>query len=181
MINLLFVCFCVFAFFSWLNIHRVEKHDGALFPFCQLRRDIMRFLYENVFENPGSLSREEYQSVKRLLKMLNGAISNYNEHKTVMFNFRKAAKYLSRYRHTVKQTKPVNLTTNDEIRAFHMRFIRCFAKAFLAYTPLIRYELMLRLVAFIYRKRLSEYVLKAAKQVHNDKHQNRVLESNATA
>ena len=181
MSTILMLCFIVFAAFSWIKAKKIAKHDGVLFPFCQLRRDVMRFLYENVFEKPGTLSRDEYQSVMRLLDVLNVAISNYNEHKTVMFNIRKVAKYLKQYRDTVKRTKSVNFTDNAEIRAFYTRFIQCFAKAFLAYTPLIRSELMLRVVAFIYRKRLSEYVLKAAKQVRDDKHQNRLFESGAMA
>ena len=168
MSTILMLCFIVFAAFSWIKAKKVAKHDGVLFPFCQLRRDIMRFLCENVFEKPGTLSREEYQSVMRLLDVLNVAINNYNEHKTVMFNIRKVAKYLKQYRDTVKRATPVNLTDNDEIRAFHMRFIYCFSVAFRAYTPLVRSESMLRLVAFIYRTRLSQYVLVVTKQVHSD-------------
>ena len=45
----------------------MQKHDRVLFPFCQLRRDVMRFLYINVIENTGSLSPAEYKFVRRLL------------------------------------------------------------------------------------------------------------------
>ena len=174
MINLLFVCFCVFAFFSWRDIRRVKKHDGVLFPFCQLRRDIMRFLYENVFENPGALSHEEYQSVRRLLGVLNGAISNYNKHKTVMFDLREMAKHLETYRHTSMPT--VEVPDNPEIRELHRRFGRLLVRAFIAYTPLIRWELAVWLIAQAYRAGkeagaravAAEYVISNASEVRND-------------
>lgn len=180
MTTVLMLCFVACAVFFLVEIKRIAKHDAVLFPFCQLRRDIMRFLYENVFENPGMISHSEYQSVIRLLDVLNDAISNYNKYKKMMFNIRKVAKYLSQYRHAVKQAKPIDLTNNDKIQTFHARFVHCYAKAFLAYTPLIRSELTLRFIAFIYRKN-SQYVLAVAKQVRDDKQQGDLLESGATA
>lgn len=182
MIYLLFICCLAIYMHATYRLNKVKTHDQVLFPFCQLRREIMGFLYENVFEKPGALSREEYTSMRRLSEALDDAIHNYNDHKTMMFNIRKLEKYLEQYQHIVEQAQPVNLTDNPEIRKFHARFIQCFAKAFLAYTPLIRSELLLRFVAFVYRKQLSQYILAVAKQVHSDKHQvSRLPESNAMA
>lgn len=145
----------VFFFFSWIRIKKVNNHDGVLFPFCQLRRDIISFLYENVFENPGALTHKEYMSVRRLLDMLNGAIRNYNEHKVQMFNVRKVVKYLDQHSDTLAKVTPPEVTNNSQIKEFHSRFVYCFAKAFLAYTPLIRSQatvfILVLLARVVYR------------------------------
>ena len=168
MILVLFGCFLIFFVFDWMRIRKVAKHDGVLFPLCQLRRDLMRFLYDNVFVKPNALSHEEYVSIRRLLSVLDGAIHNYNQHKTLLFNFRKMVKYLRQYRHMLKRTAPVNLTDSKEIQEFHARFSRCLARAFLAYTPLIRWELPFRLGVSAYyagyraaSDRRQQYVLSA--------------------
>ncbi|MGR3985377.1 MAG: hypothetical protein OD817_09070, partial [Gammaproteobacteria bacterium] len=83
-----FACFCAFFFYSWRNVTQAKKHDDVLFPFCQLRRDINRFLYENVLDGARAISREEYASVRGLLKVVDVTIRNYNRHKTAMFNLR---------------------------------------------------------------------------------------------
>ena len=152
----------------------MQKHDRVLFPFCQLRRDVMRFLYMNVIANTNSLSPAEYQFVRQLSNVLDDTIHNYNQHKTLMFNVRKIAKHLQMYR---KVSKAV-LETPDhpEIREFHVRIHRLLVAAFLAYTPLIRWELALRMIVFAYRmgkqdgarRREAEYVVKSAEKVRND-------------
>ncbi len=174
MIYFLFVCFCVFFIFSLASIRRVDKHDSVLFPLCQLRRDIIGFLYERVFEEPDALSRAEYDSMQRLLKVVSTAIHNYNEHKTLMFNMRKVAQHLKTYHRAAEIAPPV--PDNPEIRKFYDRFGRLLVVAFLAYTPLIRWELALRLTALAYRigkraeerRRAAEYVVKNAKGVRDD-------------
>lgn len=165
---------------------KAQKHDQTLFPFCQLRRDIMKFLYENMFVQPDTLSRAEYASVRRLSDALDATIHNYNRHKTVMFDLRKMAKYLGQYRHTLKQADALELSNNPEIRKFHVRFALCLVKAFLVYTPLIRSEFVLRLVASAYRagkkeseRRIAEYVINNAEKVRQDARCHGVIEGAA--
>ena len=152
----------------------MQKHDRVLFPFCQLRRDVMRFLYINVIENTGSLSSEEYKFVRQLLNGLDATIHNYNQHKTLMFNVRKIAKHLKMYRKVSKTA--LEVPDHPEIREFHERIRWLLVAAFLAYTPLIRWELALRLIVFAYRmgkqdgirRREAEYVVKSAEKVRDD-------------
>ena len=152
----------------------MQKHDRVLLPFCQLRREIMRFLYINVIENTGSLSPEEYKFVRQLLNGLDATIHNYNQHKTLMFNVRKIAKHLKMYRKVSKTT--LEVPDHPEIREFHERIRWLLVAAFLAYTPLIRWELALRLIVFAYRmskqdgirRREAEYVVKSAEKVRDD-------------
>ena len=152
----------------------MQKHDKALFPFCQLRRDVMHFLYMNVIENTNLLSPAEYKSVRQLLNVLDGTIHNYNQHKTLMFNVRKIAKHLKMYRKVSKAA--LEIPDHPEIREFHERTHRLLVATFLAYTPLIRWELALRLIVFAYRmgkqdgirRREAEYVVKSAEKVRDD-------------
>ena len=152
----------------------MRKHDRVLFPFCQLRRDVMRFLYMNVIEDTVSLSPAEYKSVRQLLNVLDGTIHNYNQHKTLMFNVRKIAKHLKMYRKVSKVA--LEIPDHPEIREFHERIRWLLVAAFLAYTPLIRWELALRLIVFVYRmgkqdgirRREAEYVVKSAEKVRDD-------------
>ena len=174
MSTILMLCFIVYAVFSLVQIKKIAKHDGVLFPLCQLRRDIMRFLYENVFENPGALSHQEYQSVKRLLGVLNATISDYDKHKTVMFNPREMAEHLEAYRRTSMLATKV--PDNSEIRELHRCFRHLLVAAFMAYTPLIRSGLAVRLIVHAYRagkkagarRAMAEYVLDNASKVRSD-------------
>ena len=152
----------------------MQKHDKALFPFCQLRRDVMHFLYMNVIENTNLLSPAEYKSVRQLLNVLDGTIHNCNQHKTLMFNVRKIAKHLKMYRKVSMVT--LEIPDHPEIREFHERTHRLLVAAFLVYTPLIRWKLALRLIVFAYRmgkqdgirRREAEYVVKSAEKVRDD-------------
>ena len=152
----------------------IQKNDRVLFPFYQLRRDIMHFMYINVIENTDSLSLAEYKFVRQLLNVLDGTIHNYNQHKTLMLNVRKIAKHLKMYRKVSRVA--LEVPDHPEIREFHKRIHRLLIAAFLAYTPLIRWELALRLIVFAYRmgkqdgirRREAEYVVKSAEKVRDD-------------
>lgn len=150
MIYLLFACFLVFFIADWMQIRRVRKHDGVLFPFCQLRREIMKYRYDAVMESPGTLSRKEIESLRRLSRVLDETIHNYNQHKTTLFNLRKMEKLLYKYRDVLEQVEHVNLTENEQIQALYNRFALCWAKAFIAYTPLIRSHTTLSLLALAF-------------------------------
>lgn len=167
---------------------KTQKHDDVLFPFCELRREIIRFLHENAFENRSALSREEYNSTRRLLDVLNNTIQNYNRHKTVMFDLGQTAKYLKQYRDALQQTKPLDPTDNPKIKKFHNDFFRHLIKAFLAYTPFMRSRLVLRCVALAYRagkevgeRRAAEYVVKHSEEVRNDARRYGLIRGGAAA
>ena len=118
--------------------------------------------------------REEYKFVRQLLNGLDATIHNYNQHKTLMFNVRKIAKHLKMYRKVSKTA--LEVPDHPEIREFHERIRWLLVAAFLAYTPLIRWELALRLIVFAYRmgkqdgirRREAEYVVKSAEKVRDD-------------
>ena len=120
-----------------LRQKEIQKHDRVLFPFCQLRRDIMRFLYINVIDDVDPpLSLAEYKFVRQLSNVLDAIIHNYNQHKTSIFKVRKIAKHLQIYRKVSKTA--LEVPDHTEIQEFHECIRRLLVAAFLAYTPLIR-------------------------------------------
>ena len=155
----------------------MQKHDRVLFPFCQLRRDVMSFLYRIVMKDADSLSSSEYKFIRQMLNVLDATIHNYNQHKTSMFNLRKIAKHFETYRKASEST--LEVPDHPEIQEFHERIHRLLVVAFLAYTPLIRWELALRLIVLAGRigyrigkqealRREAEYVVESAEKVRKD-------------
>ena len=159
-----------------LRQKEMRKHDRVLFPFCQLRRDVMSFLYRNMMEDTDSLSPSEYGFIRQLLHVLDATIHNYNQHKTSMFNLRKIAKHLKTYRKASEIA--LKVPDHPEIQEFHERIHRLLVVAFLAYTPLIRWELAVRLIVLAgrigYRAgkqealREAEYIAESAEKVRKD-------------
>ena len=155
----------------------MQKHDRVLFPFCQLRRDVMSFLYRNMIKDADSLSPLEYRFIRQLLTVLDATIHNYNQHKTSMFNLRKIARRLETYQ-KVSETA-LKVPDHPEIQEFHQRIHRLLVVAFLAYTPLIRWELAVRLIVLAGRigyrdgkqealRREAAYVVESAEKVRKD-------------
>lgn len=168
--QVLLLCFfilLVFFAFSFRRIKKVDKHDQVLFPFCQLRRDIMRHLLDNL----DTLTPEEYRPLRKLLDMLDATIHNYNRHKTRMFNLRTILRQTTHYRRTKKRAERVDIPEDSLAVEFYFRFFHLLAKAFLAYTPLIRWELALKIFAFIigrFVRAKTDYLLKVAEQIRED-------------
>ncbi len=186
----LMVCFTAFSVFTFLNYKRVRKHDQMLFPFCQLRRDIIAYLKKNVLDAPNRISQKEGEAILKLLDIVNQTISNYNRHKTVMFNLREMQKYLKKYQRASSTT--LEIPDNPEIHMLYQNFGRLLVKAFIAYTPLIRWELTLRLIAYAshagYRagkkeraRRVAKYVVNHSEKVRNDARRYGLIESGAPA
>ena len=170
MTTFLFLAFVAYATYCRIWLRKVAKHDRVLFPFCQLRRNIMRFLREHMPNDSNALSRQEYESILQLLDVVSTVIHHYNRHKTVMFNLRKVIKCIWKYRHTLKRVPPIDMTANAEIQEFHRRFEGLLARAFIEYTPLIRFELVLRMFVFAYRvgKKRAQYVIQSAAEARED-------------
>jgi len=167
MIYFLFACFCVFFAFSFRQIKTAERHDGVLFPFFQLRRDIMDYLWDNM----DTVTQEEYRPLRKLQDLLDIAVHNYNGHTMRMFNRREILKQTSDYRRIRKQAERVDLPDNAVIKEFYSRFSCLMIRAVLAYTPLIRWELSWWLTRFFIGKSLrarANYLRTVVEQIRKD-------------
>ena len=160
-----------------LRQKEIQKHDRVLLPFCQLRRDVMCFLYREIIESADSLSPAQYRYIRRLLNVLDDTICSYDHYKISPFNVRMMARHLEIYQ---KVSKTASKTPDHpEIWEFHARFRELWVKALLTCTPLIRWEPVLRLMIFAYyigytageqeaRWREAEHVMKSAGEVRED-------------
>ncbi|MDE0458920.1 MAG: hypothetical protein OXI15_16615 [Chromatiales bacterium] len=167
-----------------LRQKEMRKHDQVLLPVSELHRDVTNFLYLNAIGNLESLSPREYRYILDLVKILDDTIHNYSQHETSVFDVHEIAEHFRTYRRMSKAVSEA--PDHPEIQKFDKRIRSLWLNAFLAYTPLIRWEfsdkfhrvlarLALRLICFAYRigkqkTRLREavYVMESAEKVRND-------------
>ena len=166
MTYLAFFCFCVFYAAMMRSLHRARKHDRVVFPFSWLSSDLWRFLYKAVDEG-NSITQAEYESVRRLADMVQNARNHYN-HKTSTFNLRVLLRDMREYRHALRQADALDITENPEIQLFYRRFAVLLARAVIAYTPLIRWEIALRLLVWRAGKIRAAYARNVAALVRSD-------------
>lgn len=168
-------CLAALLVLLWHQARRSRKHDDVLFPFCQLRRDVMKFRFEAMTQSPTPLSREERESLRRLSRTLDDVIHNYSKHKKMMFNLRTVIAQMRKHQSALKEIEPLKLTNNTDIQNFYVRFGYCSAKAFIAYTPLIRSEFILCMFAFVtpgiwrISKSRAQQLMQDMKSVQKDK------------
>lgn len=168
------------------NMWLLAKHNRTLFPFFELQRDIMSFLLANARTKPDAFSKERYVFTRDLLRTVDFTVDNYHTHKTLIFNARKMAKRLEEYQRAAMPA--VNVPDSPEIRAFHSRFRKLLVKAFFAYTPLIRSELLVRVAIRAYRagtdaaaRNAAAELADSANKVRRDARQYGLLVGDATA
>jgi len=178
--------FTVCVVFALRNMWLIAKHNRALFPFFELQRDIMNFLLVNAREKPGAFNKERYVFTRDLLRMVDFTVDNYHAHKTLIFNARKMAKHLEEYQRAA--VPAVNVPDAPEIQAFHSRFRRLLVRAFFAYTPLIRSEILVRIFIRAYRagadaaaRRAAAELADNANKVRRDARRYGLIPSGATA
>ena len=131
----------------WLR--EIARHDGVLFRFCEIRRRVVRLLFDRHLEN-GLSARDRCDGI-RLLNLLNQVIGDYGERKAVMFNFRRFVRAIEEYEKTAGELRMPRPPQDREIADLYEQASVSILLGFLAYTPLIRSELLLRLFGFFAR------------------------------
>jgi hypothetical protein len=116
-------------------LHRLRKHDRVLFEFCENRRDIMGYLREE----GADLSVGDYVDVRSLVEVANGRIHYFNECKPYHFNLRRFMEYLG----SVKQDDEAIHIENERVVQLYDRHVYALLRAFFAFTPFIKSELVL--------------------------------------
>ena len=124
----------------WLR--EIARHDGVLFRFCEIRRSVVRLLFDRHLD--GELSRRDYVDARRLLDVLNHVIGDYDKRKAVMFNFRRFVRALRKYEKTAGELRLPSPPQDAQIAEFYRQTDIAVLRGFLAYTPLIRSELWLQ-------------------------------------
>lgn len=138
----------LFAAVAWMSVERHKRHDRVLSPFYKIRRNLM----DVTLADRGVFSRREDASARFLLAMTNGIIRHYHSHRTVLFDIRKVRriieKDLRRYRKTQEMVRAQieDMPDNRKIRDAYADFVRATTDAFVANTPFVREEIILRLI-----------------------------------
>lgn len=150
----------IFTAVSFISVKRHEKHDRILFAFSRLQSAVMNEILAR--HDANTLTREQYESAKFLMDMLDTIALHYDKHKTTMFNLRKMRRMveedLARYEETEQKVRArlAEITTDEKIAALYEEFSRATAAAFLAYTPFIRTEIILRFLLGDIAKRIAQ-------------------------
>jgi len=144
MLEILAVIIFPFLFFQALWLMRLRKHDVHLYRFCQLRRDSIKFMYDE----HQSLSRTDYIALRKLIRVLNLTINNYKAHKKTLFDFRAFTLYMREIRPFEERVEEIS-TNNERIKELRERMFYAVIEAFFAYTPFLKHEAIARLIFFI--------------------------------
>ena len=150
----------IFAMVSFISVKRHEKHDRILFSFSRLQSAVMKEVLAR--HDSGELTRKQYEASKFLMDMLDDVSRHYDTHKTTMFNLRKMRRMveqdLARYEETNREMRNrlAEISSDAKIFALYEEFSRAAAQAFLAYTPFIRTEIILRLLLGDIAQKISQ-------------------------
>ena len=141
--------------FYIIKFLQLRKHDKYLFDLCQLRREVLAYLRKNY----KTITKTDYRAMRELIDGLELVIHNYNDYKTVIFNYRRFVKYTKK---TESATKSSQITTkNKTILKFRQQFTHIVIGTFFAYTPLLRSEIITKVLLNVFgkylRKRSNEF------------------------
>ena len=148
--SLMILPFACFMLACAISVKKHAKHDRVLFAFSRLQSAVTKEMLARF--DSDELTRQEFESMRFLSTMLDNITAHYNRHKTTMFNLRKMrhiiAQDLQHYE-DIRQQMRVRLAevpADTKIVALYDDFSRAATDAFLAYTPFIRTEIILRLL-----------------------------------
>ena len=156
--------------YFWLR--EIARHDGVLFRFCEIRRRVVRLLFDRHLES--GLSARDRRDGLRLLNLLNQVIGDYDKRKAVIFNFRRfiramrVIRALREYAKTAGGLRMPRPPQDQEIADLYGQTKTAVLRGFLAYTPLIRCELSFRIIEFCARKFLRRSLSVAVDRLRCD-------------
>lgn len=139
----LYFCIAVMLIFFLASLHlflKLKKHDTVLFMFCELRRELMRYLREHF----DSLEKEEAKNYLKLLECVNSEIHFFGRNKKEIYNIFNLMNNIRRSTVTVKKIEFSEPT--QELPKFLKRFNAIRFKAFQTFSPI--YALFFRLVCY---------------------------------
>ena len=136
----------IFAVVAQASIVRHERHERILSPFEKIRSNLLGVILAPHDE----YSPREDAAARFLITTINGVIRHYHPHKTTIFNLRDVRrtieKDLRRYRKTQEMVRSqmADLPEDSKVREAFADFAVATIDAFIANTPFIRSEIILR-------------------------------------
>jgi hypothetical protein len=130
--------------FELRYLHSLQKHDRVLFPICQVRRDLLSMIASGV--ETASIDRRDYIYARWMLESLNSTIALYRDYRTRLFNFREYTRFVRRYRESAEGLASLPTTKNQKLKEIEERLDELMFRGFLTYTPLMRSEMVARML-----------------------------------
>lgn len=140
MFYLMMIPVCCFLLWQYRWLKQIEKHDRHLYQFCQLRREAMALLMDEY----DSMDQQDLAALRQVIDALNSMIHHYRTHKTVLFDFRRFVKHVQTLQQFEQQQQSVH-AESPQVQALMHRMAVEVCQAFLAYTPFLRHELIVRI------------------------------------
>ena len=150
MLALLMMGFLFFLIVETVSMRKILKHDKHLFQFRTLHDDAIKYLCVNFID----LSKKEYVEMRQIINMSSITLEMYN-HKYKIFNYRDFRKTLNTLDSKLEEVDLENSESKKEIEEYKVKFVVCTFNAFLAYTPFLRSEILLKLFYFIISKAIK--------------------------
>jgi hypothetical protein len=120
----------------------INKHDKVLFQFCQLRRNMLAYVRQKGITMPEA----DYVLMNELLDFVGNTIHDFKYLKEEVFNVRKAKKLAITSKMAQREKHVFMSTDNKKIKVFQNQVRFCLINSILAYTPFLKYELVLRVL-----------------------------------
>src|ERR1700758_3289461 len=93
------------------HLQMLKKHDHVLYGFCDIRRDLMKYLRE-----AGSdLSAKDYAFAMDIAGLLNHTVHNYRQHKERTFIFPVFASWMKDFQASVKELERLPKVENETL------------------------------------------------------------------
>lgn len=150
----------IFLIYQLVVLRRMKRHDRHLFAFSQIRRDAVTL----ICEKRDTLSNEDYKAIRSFVVLLNTVIDDYESNKVVLFNLKRFAELLKRFKAAEHKVEKVSIKDAD-VNEIRHRIQQQFVLSFLAYTPFLKYEfavwLLKQLLSFLVGaglKKLKKYL-----------------------
>ena len=122
----------------------LRKHDDVLFPICQLRRDLLGTMARAM--DGEAVSRDDYIYARWMLESLNNVVALYRDYRTRLFNLRAFSRFIQQYRQSAEELSATPRTGNRDLQDIEDRINRAIFQGFLSYTPLLRSEILARVL-----------------------------------
>ena len=103
---------------------------------------------EYLRSNQDSISKTEYEVIKKILIILNHTIHWYSKYRTYLFNFRIFRKYINKTKKLSDSSQTIVKINNEVIDSFRYKLEIYILEAFFAYTPFLRSEIILKILLF---------------------------------
>ena len=142
MIYALLLPVIILQVFTILRLYKMRRDDAVLFRFCTLQRSIIAY----IAENEDKLDQASYAQFRWLIDVNAATVARFNDIKH-SFNIRPVLRGLRFVDHEVVEPGRFrSAMQHRQAQIFYAQLISCVILAFLAYTPLIRSEMALRLL-----------------------------------